>query len=128
MVKLPRFALIAFTVINLSLCGCSNSKEAELKRGVEFAKHTINDVQRKMVSTLALEDMADQGGTVASFISANVDEKEKYPRFTMDKPTQPWSVVIRALEEEGEYAIEGYGEDLTSPLIREQATLRLMEH
>jgi hypothetical protein len=43
----------------------------------------------------------------------------------MGRPGHPWTVVIREGSDPRQYVIEGYGEDLTRPLLTETAIVEV---
>lgn len=111
------------TVVLLPLAGCYTAEEEALDRGVAWAKAQLERVGRDPLAAMSFESSMEMGGGVLSYLYAAMPDDPSFPRIAADTPSEPWSVVIRAGEADGELVIEGYGEDLGAPVKVERVTL-----
>jgi hypothetical protein len=60
------------------------------------------------------------------FILSNLpDQDPVFTSYEMGRPGHPWTVVIREGSAPRQYVIEGYGEDLTRPLLTETVIMEV---
>jgi len=116
--------IVAITmVVVLPLAGCYTAEEEALDRGVAWTKAQLEQVGRDPLAAVSFQNSMEMGGGVLSYLYAAMPDDPSFPRITANTPSEPWSVVIRTGEAEGELVIEGYGEDLSAPVKVERVTL-----
>lgn len=89
--------------------------KARLEHGVTFAKARLAKLGRDKMATLVFQSTVDQGGSILTYIVAGIGAPETFPRFELEHPTEPWTVVIKSGKDASEFIVEGYGTDLTKP-------------
>jgi hypothetical protein len=108
----------------LTLCGvmvlvsgCGNPERDKLERGVRFAKRTLEEVNRNPLASVSFSSQAELGGSLVTYLAANVpDNPSMLPRFDNDEPSTNWTVVL-SWASETNVLIQGFGTDLTKPLV-----------
>lgn len=110
------------TVCAVLLSGC-DTKRQNLKRGVNFAKNRFEEIGKNAMATSAFESNADLGGTLASYIAANLPDNSDLPPFYDNVAEKPWSVVLKQDLESAKISIEGYGDDTKQPMLKEEIEL-----
>ena len=101
---------------------CCNSREGEVKRGVKFAKRRIEEVERNPMARVALASALETGGSFSTYLAASLPPDSDLPPFYDKIPQRSWCVVFK--ETSGDHVvIEGYGEDLSRPIITENARI-----
>ncbi len=114
--------VLAAVIVLTAACGVSQAQS--LKRGVELAKHRLMEAGRNPMAAMSLSSVEEQGGNVTHYIYASLPPKDPvFSSFDYRRPSRPWTVVIREGSAPREYIVEGYGEDLTKPLLVEQFTI-----
>ncbi len=110
-------------ILLLTACGQSNPQKAALDKAV----HLMSTIVTSEVLTDAVQNADPQmhASTAASAaLSGGVTANFQQPPdgiaiLTTTQPTQPWSVVIKGDDTKQQVIIEGYGDDLTQPLVTE---------
>jgi len=104
----------------LVLVGCgepvADPKEKEVVKGVARAKSLINSTASNPMAALSLASMADQGGTIISYIAASLPDNETFTCYIEGARPRPYCVTVRNGPGAGEYVIEGYGAGIDKPL------------
>lgn len=119
--------LILFLALSLPF-GCGPSKQDELHNGVIYAKAALQQVGANPFVTASYSGYIRNGKTPAAYITDTLPKKDPpFDSFEYEKPTHPWTVVIRPSGAPNEFSIEGYGLDLKRPLIVEYVTVSLPE-
>ena len=116
-------AAMLFTIVLAH--GCAESNRSRLQRGVDLATSSLEDVGRNPLAAASFASLMDQGGTVMSYIAANMPDDTNLPNFTSEMPTQTWTVLVKPGPGQNDYIIEGYGTDLTKPVITDHGTVVL---
>lgn len=119
-----RFSLLSlvFAALVLILSGC-DSRRNNLEQGVRYAKRAFQRVNTNALDTSAFQSNADMGGSLLTFLTASLPENSDLPPFSEGSPSKPWSVVIRHEDDSDKIVIEGFGDDLSTPLMREEVVL-----
>ncbi len=108
--------MVVFACLPAAWAG-NGANLATLERGVTYAKAQLAKIGRDKLSTLAFAATMEQGGDILTYIVAGLHEPESLPRFERERPTEPWTVVIKSGKATAEFVIEGYGTDLTKPQL-----------
>ena len=109
-------------VFAVSQVGCG-SKQGDVEQAVRYAKRLFERVNTDPPAALIFQDHIETGGDALSYLTASLPPKSDLPPYYADEPGQLWCVVIRDDPETGTILIEGYGEDLETPLITEEVVL-----
>jgi len=109
-------------VVVLAGCGepAGDPREKEVIRGVARVKSLINSTATNPMAALSLASLAEQGGTIISYISASLPDNETFTCYVEGPRPQPYCVTIRNGAAPGEYVIEGYGAGIDKPLASEK--------
>jgi len=112
-------------IVAMSVAGCSepagDPKEKEVVKAVARVKSLINSTATNPMAALSLASMAEQGGTIISYIAASLPDNETFTCYIEGPRPQPYCVVIRGGAVPGEYIIEGYGAGVDKPVVSEKA-------
>jgi hypothetical protein len=113
----------------MAAAGCGGGGEEErLQRGVRFAKITLERAGTDPMASLALASAEETGGDAVSYIVASLpDQDPVFTSYERERPTRPWTVVVRAGAAPRQYVIEGYGTDLAKPLVTETVAVGKLE-
>ncbi len=106
--------------------GCGDSQEKEVKAAVSYVKSLLDRAGKDTTASLSFNSVIEGGGTPVTYIANNAPSGDSVlKKFTvvMDKPSGPWSIVIKAGAGPREYIIEGYGEKTNAPLVTEKVTV-----
>ena len=109
---------VAASLALLAAAGCSR-KKSELEDGFQFARLMLLNTGKDPLAAGSLASIQDMGGHPVDYITACLPEKPRFSNYEKEKPTQPWSVVVKLGRRPREYVIEGYGDDLSKPLMEE---------
>jgi hypothetical protein len=114
---LPLFLLVA----------CSD-KTNELKNGVMYAKNALEQAGANPFSRATYQSVIGRGGNAADYVKATLPQEDPpFDSFEYEKPTHPWTVVIRPGTDEGEFFVEGYGMDVKKPMVFESVQVTMPE-
>jgi hypothetical protein len=117
--------LLFCLVVPLLILGCGD-RTNELKNGVMYAKNALEQVGANPFSSASYNSVIGRGGNAAEYIKATLpEENPPFDSFEYEKPTHPWTIVIRPGTEENEYYIEGYGVDVKKPMLFEAVQVNL---
>ena len=115
------FIVLILTTV-LGSTGCE-SRKAHLERGVNYAERLFKKAHKDPMAKLSFNSVAEMGGTLTAFITANLPPDSDLPRFYDESTDKAWSIVLRQNHESGTIIVEGYGEDLSKPLIEREIDL-----
>ena len=111
--------------IAMVLAGCSepagDPKEKEVIQGVARVKSLINSTATNQMAALSLASLAEQGGTIISYIAASLPDNETFTCYIEDSRPRPYCVTIRSGATPGEFVIDGYGANIDKPVASEKA-------
>jgi len=118
--------VLSFVFTSLIFAGCGGSQEKEVKAAVSYVKSLLDRAGKDLPASMSFNSVIEGGGTPVTYIANNAPSGDSVlKKFTvvMDKPSGPWSVVIKAGSGPREYIIEGYGEKTNTPLVTEKVTV-----
>jgi hypothetical protein len=119
--RMGSLRVLVLAVAALLLTGCRDPREVRLKSGVRRARLQLGKVGRESMATIAYYSTLEQGGTPVTYLIAAQSADADNFCCEMNRPGHPWSVVVRAEGDVGEFVIEGFGESLASPKFTEHA-------
>ena len=121
MKKITHKLFIVFLV--LSAAACSNEEE-KVRSGVTYATRALQEANANVLSRATYENIIARGQTALDYIKYITPKDDPLlPLFEWDKPTKPYTVVIRPGGTEGEYFIAGYGKNSKEPIEVETVTV-----
>lgn len=106
-------------ILLLMASGCSLARERDLDRVSGSAKARLRSSDFLAVVCRLHEKPTPSQGVEHFFAPANLESMVALPAgvtLGQGHPTLPWSVVLRADDEDGMVIIESYGENLARPL------------
>lgn len=108
--------------ISTSTTPATDAQTDVLRAHVMWTKQLLNRTANDPMLTQSLTSTIETGGDIISFIVASApgDDPLCYERNAV---TQAWCIAIIPGTEADTYLIEGYGENLHTPLYREQAKI-----
>lgn len=113
-------------LLALALAACGSSRDRDLADGVAAVKAILERAGKNYADSVALQSALETGGTVVSYVSVNLapgDSPLRRLKLAMNRPTTPWTIVIKEGDGARDYVIEGYGEDLQRPLHVERVLI-----
>lgn len=115
----------ASVLLVVFLCaGCGSGEARKLARGVTYAEAKLNRVDKDPFAAAALGAAIEGSGNIVSYLKMGIVEPEAFPRFEEGSPSGPWTVVVKAGKNSGEFTILGFGEDLETPLHTRNVVLK----
>lgn len=108
----------------LSLAGCAQPRDSQLRRALEYVKDTANppvnriNYGRCMALLVNVEDVGLVQGVVNTAL-ASLPDNSTMPSIFAHEARQPWCVVVKEGLDGRHVLVEGYGESLTTPLFAE---------
>jgi hypothetical protein len=122
-----RIAAMTLAVALLAGVGCSR-KKADLESGFQFARVMLLNTGKDPLAAGSLASILEMGGHPVDYIAASLPEEPRFANFEKEQPTKPWCVVVKLGKRPREYIVEGYGEDLESPLMVETIVIGEPKH
>ncbi len=122
---LANIAAVAIVAALLGACDSgpvADPREDEVRRAVNQVKTLIDSTATNAMAAMSLSSMAEQGGTITTFIAASLPERATFTCFHEGPQPKAWCVWLRRGAAPNEYLIEGYGSALDKPLVQEKAT------
>ncbi|MDQ5984924.1 MAG: hypothetical protein CSYNP_00622 [Syntrophus sp. SKADARSKE-3] len=120
------FTVIAAFVMFFLVCGCGSSPNKEVQAAVSYVKSLLERAGKDIPAAMSFASIMESGGTPVSYIAANApsgDSPLKKFTLTMDRPSGPWSIVIKSGAGPRDFVIEGYGEKTDAPLCMEKVNI-----
>lgn len=97
-----------------------DGREVALRARVTWTQQLINRTAGNAMLAESLAATASSGGDITTFIVANAPG-EGIVCYRSGEVDRPWCIGVYPGSGDGEYIIEGYGENLSKPLFREKA-------
>ena len=116
--------VIAFAAV-LFMAGCAD-KDEKVKNGVMYATRALQEVNANPLSRGTYQNlMARDGATVMDYIKYITPKNDPMLQmFEYNKPTHPYTVVIRPGTDPGEYFVTGFGANLKEPIATSTVTIK----
>lgn len=116
--------LIGLLLFSLLLHGCGEGaqKKQKLELAVGQVQRILNMASRDPMAAATLQSNVQMGGNLITYVMASLPDKFNYA-LEQDKPTRPWSIVIRTTADPHVVQVEGYAEDLKKPLFTQNAKI-----
>jgi hypothetical protein len=115
--------LLSCMIILFVIFACSDERKAKLEKGIGFTRSLTNP--NPVQSLAAAHYQADTPEGMVMLYHSSLPEDGSYPNVYSDRQSlQPWSLLILPGHKEGSLIVEGYGDDLTKPLIVEEIILK----
>jgi len=103
--------------------GCTDERKTKLEKGVGFVRSLTSRSPAQSLAAAQYQADTPEGMTMLYHTSLPADGS--YPNVYSDrKSLQAWSLLILPGNKERSLIIEGYGDDLTKPLIVEEITFK----
>ncbi len=115
--------LLSCMLILFFVFGCTDERKTKLEKGVGFVRSLT--IRSPAQSLMAAHYQADTPEGMIMLYHASLPADGSYPNVYSDrKSLQSWSLLILPGNKERSLIIEGYGDDLTKPLIVEEITFK----
>jgi hypothetical protein len=116
---------IVFLIVSAAAC---DNKDEKVKSGVLYASRALQEANANPLSRATYQNLIGRGQNALDYIKYITPKDDPMlALFEYDKPTKPYTVVIRPGGTEGEYFIAGYGKNLKEPIQVETVTVKLPE-
>jgi len=117
------FQLLSCILILFFVFGCTDERKTKLEKGVGFVRSLTSRSPAQSLAAAQYQADTPEGMTMLYHTSLPADGS--YPNVYSDrKSLQAWSLLILPGNKERSLIIEGYGDDLTKPLIVEEITFK----
>ena len=111
-----RRVLVVMAVSSLGfLFGCGDAHVRPVENSVNYAKQMLEKTKTDPMANLAFSSSAEQGGSVITYLAANISDPDGFASYVWMGPPAPYTVVIRPGAAPGEYVIEGYTAETNKP-------------
>lgn len=97
------------------LLGCGDARVRPVENSVNYAKQMLEKTKTDPMANLAFASSTELGGSVISYLSANISDPDGFASYVWMGPPAPYTVVIRPGVAQGEYIIEGYAGETNKP-------------
>jgi hypothetical protein len=119
-----RFIFAVATFFSIFTVACGNQEE-KVKNGVMYASRALQEANANPLSRATYENIIGRGGTALDYIKYITPKDDPMlGLFEYERPTKPWTVVIRSGGQPGEYFVAGYGSNLKEPLTVETVVVK----
>lgn len=116
-----RYALCGMLILSLVACSESNPQKAALNQAVHLMARIVTS--KTLIDAVQNADPQMRASTAAgAALSGGVTAEFPEPPagiaiLTTLQPTQTWSVTIKGDDQKKQVILQGYGEDLQTPLV-----------
>lgn len=119
--RAPALGLVALLVAGCGLAG--DPKEREVRDGAAWARRMLARTQTDTAAGLSFASIMEGGGDVFSYLAASMPDGAAFTCFEAEP--KPYCVAVKTGASEQELVIEGYGQDLSKPLVSERVSVGL---
>lgn len=117
------FQLLSCILILFFIFGCTDERKTKLEKGIGFMRSLTST--SPVQSLAAANYQADTPEGMVMLYHASLPADGSYPNAYSDrKSLQPWSILVLPGNKKRSLIVEGYGDDLTKPLIVEEITFK----
>ena len=115
--------LLSCILILFVIFGCTDERKTKLEKGIGFMRSLTNTNPVQGLAAANYQATTPEGMIMLYHSSLPADGS--YPNVYSDRQSlQQWSLLILPGNKERSLIVEGYGEDLTKPLIVEEITFK----
>jgi hypothetical protein len=116
------FQLLSCVLILFIVFGCTkDERKTKLERGVGFMRSLVSGNSNPVQGLAAANYQANTPEGMIMLYHASAEADGSYPEAYSDRQSlQQWSLLVLPGNKENSLIIEGYGDDLTKPLIVEE--------
>lgn len=121
------FQLFLFCMIVLFVVsGCTDERKMKLEKGVGFMRSLTGASPAQNLAAATYQASTPEGMSMLYHSSLPADGS--YPNVCTDRQNlEPWSLLILPGNKDNTLIVEGYGDDLTKPVIVEEITVKKRE-
>ena len=121
------FKLFLFCmVVLLVVTGCADERKTKLEKGIGFMRSLTGGNPAEQLAAAQYQASTPEG--MVMLYAASLPTDGSYPSVCSDRQSlQPWSLLILPGNKENSLIVEGYGDDLTKPIIVEEITVKRRE-
>jgi len=117
------FNLLSCILVLFIIWGCPDERKIKLERGVGFIRSLTNPSPAKGLAAEHYQANTPDGMIMLYHTSLPADGS--YPEaYSNRQNLQPWTILILPGNKENSLIIEGYGDDLTKPIIIEEVNFK----
>ena len=108
--------LLSCILILFFIFGCTDERKAKLERGIGFMRSLTSSNPAQKLAAEHYNASTPEG--IIILYHASLPTDGSYPEAYGDRQSlQPWTILVLPGNKENSLIIEGYGEDLTKPII-----------
>ena len=113
------FRLLICMLILFVMFACTDERKTKLERGIGFMRSFTNSNPANKLAAEHYNASTPEGSIMLYHASLPTDGS--YPVAYSDRQSlQPWTILVLPGNKDNSLIIEGYGEDLTKPIIVEE--------
>ena len=121
--RMLQLLLLSCMVVLFVISGCTDERKAKLEKGIGFIRSLTNTNPVQGLAAANYQATTPEGMVMLYHSSLPADGS--YPNVYSDRQSlQSWSLLILPGNKERSLIVEGYGEDLTKPLIVEEINFK----
>lgn len=118
--------LLTSMVVLLVVSGCTDERKTKLEKGIGFMRSLVGTSPAQSFAAATYQADSPEGMVMLYHASAAADGS--YPNVYTDRQSlEPWSLLVLPGNKERTLIVEGYGEDLTKPVIVEEISVKKRE-
>lgn len=116
--------LFSCILILFFVFGCTDERKAKLEKGIGFMKSMTRSNPADQLAAAHYQANTPEG--MIMLYHASLPADGSYPGAYSDRQNlQPWSILVLPGNTVNSLIIEGYGDDLTKPIIVEEITVQI---
>jgi hypothetical protein len=117
------YQLLACFLILFIISGCVDERKAKLEKGIGFLRSLTNPGPAQGIAASQYQANTPEG--MIMLYHASLPADGSYPEVYSDRQNlQPWTILVLPGNKENSLIIEGYGENLTKPVIVEEIIVK----
>jgi hypothetical protein len=117
------FQWLSCILILFFIFGCTDERKIKLERGIGFIRSLTNPSPAQGLAAAHYQANTPDG--MIMLYHASLPADGSYPEAYSDRRSlQPWTILVLPGNKENALIIEGYGEDLTKPIIVEEISFK----
>ena len=124
--RIFQLLLLSCMVVLFVVSGCTDERKTKLEKGIGFMRSLTGASPAQSLAAATYQASTPEGMSMLYHSSLPADGS--YPNVYTDRQNlEAWSLLILPGNKENTLIVEGYGDDLTKPVIVEEITVKKRE-